>query len=76
MNEQFDVIVIGSGTRMFAAPTAADSGQSLLRPTEDQDATGNCAGAAFSRVVPGPGATIGQGLNYGSIAARHAAGLL
>lgn len=74
MNEQFDVIVIGSGTGMFAPPTAAHSGQSLLRPTEGRHAKRNCA--AFSRVVPGPGATIGQWLSYGSIAAWHAAGLL
>ncbi len=39
-------------------------------------ATGNCAGNAFGRVYPGPGATIGQGLTYGYLAARHAAGML
>ncbi len=39
-------------------------------------ATGNSAGNAFGRVYPGPGATIGQGLTYGYIAARHAAGKL
>lgn len=37
-------------------------------------ASGNAAGNAFGRVYPGPGATIGQGLAYGYIAARHAAG--
>lgn len=39
-------------------------------------ATGNSAGNAFGRVYPGPGATIGQGMTYGYIAARHAAGAL
>ncbi len=39
-------------------------------------ATGNAAGNAFGRVYPGPGATIGQGLTYGYIAAKHAAGQL
>lgn len=39
-------------------------------------AAGNAAGNAFGRVYPGPGATIGQGLTYGYIAARHAAGEL
>lgn len=39
-------------------------------------ATGNSAGNAFGRVYPGPGATIGQGLVYGYVAARHAAGKL
>lgn len=39
-------------------------------------ATGNSAGNAFGRVYPGPGATIGQGLAYGFIAAKHAAGSL
>ena len=39
-------------------------------------ATGNVAGNAFGRVYPGPGATVGQGLSYGYVAARHAAGTL
>lgn len=39
-------------------------------------ATGNSAGNAFGRVYPGPGATIGQGLTYGYVAAQHAAGAL
>ena len=39
-------------------------------------ASGNSAGNAFGRVYPGPGATIGQGLACGYIAARHAAGKL
>lgn len=39
-------------------------------------ATGNAAGNAFGRVYPGPGATVGQGLSYGYVAARHAAGTL
>ena len=39
-------------------------------------ATGNVAGNAFGRVYPGPGATVGQGLVYGYVAARHAAGTL
>ena len=30
MNEQFDVIVVGSGTGMLAALTAADAGLSVL----------------------------------------------
>lgn len=39
-------------------------------------ASGNAGGNAFGRVYPGPGATVGQGLVYGYIAARHAAGRL
>lgn len=39
-------------------------------------ATGNAAGNAFGRVYPGPGATIGQGLTFGYVAALHAAGKL
>ena len=39
-------------------------------------ASGNAAGNAFGRVYPGPGATVGQGLTYGWIAAQHAAGRL
>lgn len=39
-------------------------------------ASGNAAGNAFGRVYPGPGATIGQGLVYGYVAAAHAAGKL
>jgi succinate dehydrogenase/fumarate reductase flavoprotein subunit len=39
-------------------------------------ATGNCAGNAFGKYYPGPGATIGQGLSFGYIAAAHAAGRL
>lgn len=39
-------------------------------------ATGNAAGNAFGRVYPGPGATVGQGLSYGYVAAKHAAGTL
>ena len=43
---------------------------------EGMYASGNAAGTAFGRVYPGPGATIGQGLTYGWIAAQHAAGRL
>ncbi len=39
-------------------------------------AVGNTAGNAFGRTYPGAGATIGQGLTFGYVAARHAAGLL
>ncbi|UNX53793.1 FAD-dependent oxidoreductase [Georgenia sp. TF02-10] len=39
-------------------------------------ATGNTAGNAFGRYYPGPGATIGQGITFGYIAAMHAAGRL
>ena len=39
-------------------------------------AIGNCAGNAFGSYYPGPGATIGQGLVFGYIAAVHAAGKL
>ncbi|MET7879566.1 3-ketosteroid-delta-1-dehydrogenase [Micromonospora profundi] len=37
---------------------------------------GNAAANAFGRTYPGAGATIGQGLVYGYIAGRHAAGRL
>ncbi|EQA99769.1 hypothetical protein L288_18970 [Sphingobium quisquiliarum P25] len=37
-------------------------------------AIGNTAGNAFGRVYPGAGATIGQGVTFGYIAARHMAG--
>ncbi|MDO8121564.1 FAD-binding protein [Isoptericola sp. b490] len=39
-------------------------------------ATGNAAGNAFGRVYPGPGATVGQGLTFGHVAAQHLAGRL
>lgn len=39
-------------------------------------AIGNCAGNVFGSYYPGPGATIGQGLVFGYIAAVHAAGKL
>lgn len=39
-------------------------------------ATGNAAGNAFGHCYPGPGATIGQGLTFGYVAASHAAGRL
>ncbi|MFI9411286.1 3-ketosteroid-delta-1-dehydrogenase [Nocardia gamkensis] len=38
-------------------------------------AIGNTAANAFGATYPGAGATIGQGLVYGYIAARHAAGI-
>lgn len=58
----------------------ADGLARALRPDgsviEGLYAAGNAAGNAFGRVYPGPGATIGQGLVYGYIAALHAAGKL
>jgi len=58
----------------------ADGFARALRPDgsviEGLYATGNVAGNAFGRVYPGPGATIGQGLVYGYVAAKHAAGTL
>lgn len=58
----------------------ADGYARALRPdgsvVEGLYASGNAAGNAFGRVYPGPGATIGQGLVYSWIAARHAAGVL
>ncbi len=39
-------------------------------------AIGNTAGNAFGHFYPGPGATIGQGVTFGWIAARHVAGKL
>lgn len=58
----------------------ADEYARTLRPDgsviEGLYATGNCAGNAFGNVYPGPGATIGQGITFGYIAASHAAGRL
>jgi 3-oxosteroid 1-dehydrogenase len=58
----------------------ADGFARALRPDgsviEGLYAAGNAAGNAFGRVYPGPGATIGQGMTYGYVAARHAAGKL
>jgi 3-oxosteroid 1-dehydrogenase len=39
-------------------------------------AIGNVAGNVFGEHYPGPGATIGQGLTFGYVAAAHAAGRL
>lgn len=39
-------------------------------------AIGNAAGNAFGRVYPGPGATVGQGMSFGYVAAQHLAGKL
>jgi len=61
-----DVVVVGSGTGLLATVAAGE----LLY------AIGNCAGNAFGSYYPGPGATIGQGLVFGYIAAVHAAGKL
>ena len=56
----------------------ADRYARALRPDgsviEGLYATGNAAGNAFGRVYPGPGATVGQGLTFGYVAARHLAG--
>lgn len=43
-------------------------------PIEGLYAVGNTAANAFGTTYPGAGATIGQGLVYGLVAARHAAG--
>ncbi len=45
-------------------------------PIEGLYAIGNAAGNAFGKVYPGPGATIGQGVTFGYIAALHLAGKL
>lgn len=42
-------------------------------PIEGLYAIGNAAGNAFGKTYPGAGATIGQGLVFGMLAARHAA---
>ncbi|MFD5026939.1 3-ketosteroid-delta-1-dehydrogenase [Streptomyces sp. NPDC058373] len=56
----------------------ADGDARVLRPdgapVEGLYAIGNTAANAFGRVYPGAGATIGQGLVYATVAARHAAG--
>ena len=44
-------------------------------PIDGLYAIGNSAANAFGTTYPGAGATIGQGLVYGYIAARHAASL-
>jgi len=44
-------------------------------PIEGLYAIGNTAANAFGTVYPGAGATIGQGVVYGLIAARHASGV-
>lgn len=56
---------------------ADEHGRALRRDDsviEGLYAIGNSAGNAFGNTYPGAGATIGQGLVYGHIAARHAAG--
>src|SRR5262245_49721693 len=55
------------------AATLAPRGGSVI---DGLYATGNRAGNAFGSYYPGPGATIGQGLVFGYIAAVHAAGKL
>lgn len=56
----------------------ADEHARALRPDgsviEGLYASGNCAANAFGKVYPGPGATIGQGVTFAYIAARHVAG--
>ncbi|MFF9542473.1 3-ketosteroid-delta-1-dehydrogenase [Streptomyces albidoflavus] len=56
---------------------AADEDARVLRPdgtpVEGLYAVGNTAANAFGSVYPGAGATIGQGLVYATVAARHAA---
>ncbi|MCL6289155.1 3-ketosteroid-delta-1-dehydrogenase [Streptomyces sp. ID03-2B] len=56
----------------------ADGDARVLRPDgapiEGLYAIGNTAANAFGTVYPGAGATIGQGLVYATVAARHAAG--
>ncbi|WP_327743490.1 3-ketosteroid-delta-1-dehydrogenase [Streptomyces europaeiscabiei] len=55
----------------------ADGDARVLRPdgapVEGLYAIGNTAANAFGTVYPGAGATIGQGLVYATVAARHAA---
>jgi succinate dehydrogenase/fumarate reductase flavoprotein subunit len=46
---------------------------SRAQPIPGLYAIGNTAANAFGRSYPGAGATIGQGLVFGHIAARHAA---
>ncbi len=57
---------------------AADAQARVLRPDGSAIAglyaIGNTAGNAFGNVYPGAGATIGQGLVFGYIAAQHIAG--
>ena len=60
----FDVVVIGSGTGLLAAVTAGELGLRALVVEKSE------------YLDPGPGATIGQGLAFGYIAAVHAAGKL
>lgn len=56
----------------------ADEKARVLRPDgsviEGLYAIGNAAANAFGKTYPGAGATIGQGLVFGMIAAEHAAG--
>ena len=61
------------GVRADGYARALDTGGNVIPGLY---AIGNAAGNAFGRVYPGPGATVGQGLSYGYVAARHAAGRL
>lgn len=79
-----------SGSRLYAVRVvlsdlgtcgglAADEHARVLRgdgsPIEGLYAIGNAAANVFGNRYPGAGATIGQGLVFGYLAARHAAGL-
>ena len=76
----FYAVKVVAGDLGTCGGVRADGLARALRPDgsviEGLYASGNAAGNAFGRVYPGPGATIGQGLTYGWIAAQHAAGRL
>jgi predicted oxidoreductase len=71
----FAVQVVLSDLGTCGGITADEYGRAMTgggEPIEGLYAVGNTAANVFGRSYPGAGATIGQGLVYGHIAAKHA----